>query len=239
MCTQRQWLWGDLRRHLFSHPIVGRLCSQLVWCVVAETKTVSTFRPLPDRSLTNTDDDAVELPDTAEIRLAHEATISTAQRDAWLAHFNDYKVEPLFAQFGKPSYTLDEKSRDETEMVDFRGHVLESFKLRGRLTKLGYTRGQAQDGGWFMEYHKRFPGLGIQATVNFSGSPLPEENRPVALLGLAFARVGTDGGLESSNGGVRLGDLPPVLINECWNDIRLAAADGKGFDPNWEKAVQY
>ena len=90
-----------------------------------------------------------------------------------------------------------------------------------------------------VEYHKRFSGLGIQATVNFSGSPLPEENRPVALISLGFERVGSDGGLESSQGCVRLGDLPPVLINECWNDIRLAAADGKGFDPNWEKSVQY
>jgi hypothetical protein len=201
-------------------------------------KTNATFRPLPDKTLTNTDDDSVELSVGATICLAHEATVPAAVRDAWLAHLADYKVEPLFPQFGKPTCTLDEKRRDESEIADFRGHVLDSFKLRGRLTKLGYGRGEAQDGGWFMEYHKRFPGLGVQATINFSGSPLPEESRPVALMGLTFDRIGDDGGLQTGNS-VRLGDLPPVLINECWNDIRLAAADGKGFDPNWEKTVQY
>ena len=34
---------------------------------------------------------------------------------------------------------------------------------------------------------------------------------------------------------VPLGDVPPVLLSECWNDLRLAASEGPGFDPEWEK----
>jgi hypothetical protein len=239
MCTQREWNFDDFRNHILSHPIVGRLCERLVWCVSEEGKTTATFRPLPDKTLTNTDDDAVEINGDARIRLAHDATMAPAQRDAWLAHFADYKVELLFQQFGKPTYAIPDARREETEVNEYRGFVLESFKLRGRLTKLGYTRGQAQDGGWFMDYNKRFPGLGIQATINFSGSPLPEENRPVALMSLCFNRIGGEGGFQSEADAMRLCDLPAVLVSECWNDIRLAAADGKGFDPNWEKTVQY
>ncbi|MFT3782798.1 MAG: DUF4132 domain-containing protein [Nibricoccus sp.] len=240
MCTQREWVFGDFRRYILEHPIVGRICERLVWSVVEDGKTTVTFRPLADKTLTNTDDDAVSVGTDARIRLAHDAAIAAAQRDAWLAHFTDYKIEPLFQQFGKLAYTVPEAQREETEINEYRGHIVENFKLRGRLTTLGYTRGQAQDGGWFSEYHKRFPGLGIQATINFSGSPLPEENRPVALLSLCFSSIGGDGaGVQFEANATRLCDLPAVLVSECWNDLRLAASDGKGFDPNWEKTVQY
>ena len=31
----------------------------------------------------------------------------------------------------------------------------------------------------------------------------------------------------------RTGDVPPVLVSECWHHLRLIAADGTGFDPDW------
>lgn len=136
-------------------------------------------------------------------------------------------------------FSLPKERETETELTDFNGHVLENFKLRGRLNKQGYTRGQAQDGGWFSEYHKRFPGLGVQATINFSGSPLPEENRPVALQSLTFQRIGNGQADQGDTDSISLSELPAVLLSECWNDMRIAAAEGKGFDSNWEKTVQY
>jgi hypothetical protein len=113
--------------------------------------------------------------------------------------------------------------------------MLEAFKLRGRATKLGYTRGQAQDGGWFLDYHKRFPTLGIEAVLDFTGNSLPEENRTVALTGFHFERVAGEG--EPAFGGhkMSLGEVPAVLLSECWNDVRQIAAEGTGFDPDWEK----
>jgi hypothetical protein len=43
-------------------------------------------------------------------------------------------------------------------------------------------------------------------------------------------------GLEPAR--MALGQVPSVLLNECWTDLRTIAADGKGFDPDWEKKVQ-
>jgi hypothetical protein len=34
-----------------------------------------------------------------------------------------------------------------------------------------------------------------------------------------------------------LGEVPVILLNECWNDLRTIAAEGTGFDPDWEKKV--
>jgi hypothetical protein len=33
---------------------------------------------------------------------------------------------------------------------------------------------------------------------------------------------------------VSLGEVPEILLSECWNDMRSIAEMGTGFDPNWE-----
>jgi hypothetical protein len=147
-------------------------------------------------------------------------------------------VEALFDQFGRQNFSLTEQNRNETEVADFQGHILEAFKLRGRATKLGYTRGQAQDGGWFYEYHKRFPTLGLEATIEFTGNSLPEENRTAALTLLHFDRVADDGEAYGGRAKMPLSEVPSVLLSECWNDLRAVAAEGPGFDPEWEKKSQ-
>ena len=102
------------------------------------------------------EDDAVTVRADATIRLAHEQTIGKDAAVAWVSHYSDYKVEPLFQQFGKESYTLPAELKEETEIKQFHGHLVKAFSLRNRLTKLGYSRGQPIDGGWFMEYRKGF-----------------------------------------------------------------------------------
>jgi hypothetical protein len=34
---------------------------------------------------------------------------------------------------------------------------------------------------------------------------------------------------------VPLGDVPAVLLSECWNDTRSIAALGSGFEADWKK----
>jgi hypothetical protein len=237
MCTQRTWQFDDWNLYLNQHPIVRHHCQRLVWSVIKNDKAVRLFRPLADGSLTDVTDDPVELKGDDQIRLAHECQVTAEESKLWRQHLKDYDVESLFEQFGRPNFDLSEERRSETVMSDFEGHLLEAFKLRGRANKLGYTRGQAQDGGWFYEYHKRFPTLGIAATVEFTGNPLPEENRTVALTHLHFDRVG-DGASGDSQEKMTLSEVPSVLLSECWNDIRTIAAEGPGFDPDWAKKTQ-
>jgi hypothetical protein len=254
MCTQRSWSFSDWDQFLNKHPVVRHYCQRLVWGVAevppangtdyasAASIVNKTFRPLTDGTLTDTNDDEVTIGPDERVVVAHESRVEPAVSKAWLQHFADYNVAPLFEQFGKSGYRPPEDKRDESVVADFRGHLLESFRLRGRLTKLGYTRGAAEDGGWFMTYHKHFASLGITATVEFTGSPLPEENRTVAITDLYFAR--SRGEKEASSWGgdanrLTLAKVPPVLLSECYNDVRHAAAEGTGFDPDWEKKSQY
>jgi hypothetical protein len=237
LCTQRTWRYDDWDRYLNHHPIMRRLVQRLVWGEVVVGKVVRTFRPLDDQTLTDVDDNALTVDADARVAVAHDSNLAPEDVTRWQQHLSDYEIKPLFHQFGKGSFTLPEDQRSATSIDAFKGHLLESFALRGRATKLGYTRGSPQDGGWFMDYEKRFPTLGIQAIVEFTGSPLPEENRTVALISLTFARIDSENRYARSP--IKLSEVPAVLLSECYNDMRLMAAEGTGYDPDWEKKSQY
>src|ERR1700752_816257 len=236
LCTQRTWSYEDWDAYLRKHPIVGRYCQRLVWTAYENDKVTASFRPLADGSLTNYEDDEVQLNPATMIRLAHDETLSSEDSASWLQHLSDYKIEPLFQQFGKMSFVLPEELKEATEITQFLGHLIKAFSLRNRLTRLGYLRGAAQDAGWFLDYRKTFLSLGIEAVIDFTGNSLPEENRLVALLQLHFERKNVAG--EQFSESLTLGELPRVLLSECWNDIRMAAADGSGFAPDWEKQTE-
>jgi hypothetical protein len=238
MCTQRSWSFADWNSYINRHPVVRFHVQRLIWVAKLQDREDITFRPLEDGSLTDTQDEAVQLPDDAPIRLAHDCTVAEPMRQAWLQHLSDYQVEPLFQQFGKGTYTLPDPLRQETTIAEFNGHLLEAFKLRSKATKLGYNRGASEDGGWFYTYQKCFSSLSLQAIVEFSGNPLPEENRTVALRGLRFEPLQQAATPQYDEPGIPLATIPPVLLAECRNDLRLMAAEGKGFDPAWETKVE-
>jgi hypothetical protein len=70
--------------------------------------------------------------------------------------------------------------------------------------------------------------------ITFTGNPLPETNRTVALETLGFRRKLGDREMD-----LALGEVPAVLLSECWQDLRACAAEGPGFDPDWQKKSEY
>lgn len=231
LCTERGWIFEDWDQYLNRHPIVRRLVQRLIWAEVEEGSVVRAFRPLDDGTLSDADDNEITLSAGAQVRIAHDSLLSAEQIEQWQHHLADYQITPIFQQLGKGTFSLPVERSKDTEIKDFEGQLIETFALRGRALKLGYTRGSTEDGGWFFSYEKRFPTLGLQAVIQFTGNGLPEENRTVALLSLSFA--------ASTGQALLLGKVPKVLLSECFNDLRLIAADGSGFDPDWQKKSEY
>lgn len=239
MCTQRAWTVADWQTYLLGHPLMKFLCQRLVWAACDGDRVQSTLRPLDDGTFTDCEDNEVRLPAGAAIRIAHSCRVSAETASAWVAHLADYNVAPLFTQFGRTAYALPGAKRKETAIDDFCGHMVEAFKLRSLATKFGYTRGQAQDGGWFFDYVKNFPGMGLRIVLNFSGNGLPEENRTVALKDLAFHQSsGEEESMLQMSAGLTLDEVPAVLLSECYNDLRTIADAGTGYDPEWEKKIE-
>src|SRR6185437_11937188 len=113
LCTQRDWRFEDWRRYLAEHPIAGKVCVRLAWAAVSRNEDgieqfLGCFRPLEDGSLTNEKDEEVTLADDVRVRLAHTCNTPAEIGAAWIKHFEDYDVAPLFQQFGRDTYTLPE-----------------------------------------------------------------------------------------------------------------------------------
>jgi hypothetical protein len=238
MCTQRAWSYEDWDTYLHRHPIVGRSCRQLVWAATRGEQRLATFRPLGDGSLTNARDEALRVPADASVRIAHAGNTPEDEARAWLEHLSSYELAPLFDQFGRLVYRPSAEGLQQVRVEDYLGHMLPAFKLRARAAKLGYVRGAAEDGGWFFTYRKHFTTLGLEAVIEFTGNGLPEENRTVALRSLSFSRGQDESSPFGAESECTLGEIPAVLLSECWNDLRSLAAEGTGFDPDWEKKVE-
>lgn len=234
MFLQRSWEVPEWTSFVAGHPIVGRLAARLVWQGLdGESRPLGTFRPLGDGSFTDNADNDVEPDGFAGVRLAHSSVLDPESIAAWRRHLADYAVEPPFDQLGRDLPVLSEAQKSARSITDREGWMIETFKLRGLAAKLGYQRGQAQDGGWFLTYEKTFREAGLLAEIEFTGSPLPEENRPAALQSLSFRKLrGGTGGAQ-----VTLGEVPPVLLAESWRDLHDIADKGTGFDPDWKKKV--
>jgi hypothetical protein len=227
LCTQREWPFEDWNRYLLQHPIARHLVESLVWAVVDGGEVRATFRPLGDGSLTDVDDNPITVADTATVRIAHAFTLHAELADRWQQHLSDYKVMPLFPLFGRGVYRLPADLQQAHELKDFEGYVLPNFTLRSRAQKLGYARANHGE-SWFTDYTRTYRGLGITAVIEFTGSSFPEENKPVALLSLKFVRIEGD-----TRENLMLGEVPGVLLSECYQDLRQLAAESKGFDPQW------
>ncbi|BDU20049.1 DUF4132 domain-containing protein [Dyella sp. GSA-30] len=236
LCTERDWSFDDWNTYLNRHPIVRRLLQRLVWVQMEGGVATASFRPLDDGTLTDCEDNEVTLPADARVRIAHDTLLAEGAVTQWQQHLADYEIVPLFQQLGKGVFQPSAEQLSKSNIQDFEGHMLETFALRGRALKLGYTRGAAEDGGWFYTYEKRFPTLGLTAIVQFTGGPLPEENRKVALVHLSFVPSGENHWHRNE---LALSKVPKILLSECYNDLRLIAAEGTGFDPDWQKKSEY
>ena len=230
MCLGRTWdveVW----RELDGHPVMSHLMSTLVWQVWESSQAhdaggpYQLFRPA-DGELLDADDETVTLPDDGRVGLAHLATVTPAEAAQWRAHLVDYGVDPLFSQMESVSPTY---APDATEISDHKGWLSDSFAIRGRATKRGYSRGMAEDGGWFCEYTKDLPGAKIQVVIEFTGSYVPEEQIAAAVQTLHFRRSGRP---------LPLADVPAILLAESYADYVDVAQAGT-FDPDWEKKSEF
>lgn len=223
MCAERSWAVTDWQDFLLGHPLIAPLIARLLWVETPTDGAARVFRPTEDGELIDLDDSPIVLAADARVSLAHRVRLSESDTAAWRAHLTDYDVTVLFDQL---SATVPPTPADATEFSDLKGHLTDTFSFRGVAGKRGYTRGGAEDGGWFSEYTKASSSVGLTAVLTFTGSYLPEENIPCATESLSFRRKGSRA--------VSLADVPQVLLAECYADYAALAALGP-FDPDYEK----
>ncbi|MCM2450402.1 DUF4132 domain-containing protein [Agrobacterium vitis] len=137
-----------------SHPLIRHLAQRLVWGVYTDedpsTAPHITFRVADDLSLTDSQDEAIDLNFTASssgrIGLVHPLHLPSADLDAWGSLFGDFEISQPFPQLGREIYKLTEEEKSLSELTRFGGIKVEGSRLRG-MNARGWRVGAPQDAG--------------------------------------------------------------------------------------------
>ncbi len=234
----RQFRWPAKRwKELYlGNPLLKPFTERLIWAGhAADGSAPFTFRALEDGSLTDVEDESVELPDDAEVSLVHPLDLEEADRAAWLQHLVDYNVAPPFAQLDRPVVLASEDERALKFGKHVKGTSLNAMTFRGRAEKLGWTRGSVADAGFVSAYRKVFAGAGVEAFLYLDGMYVGiGVDETIELDQFCFVKAGSvqigsyvyD---EPSNDDdprlIPFGDVPPVPFSEVMGD--LAKISGK------------
>ena len=243
LVTQRAWSVDRWRELFLHHPLLRPLAPNLVWGVVDPAGDGYTvlFRPLEDGTLTDAEDEPVELPAEGRIRLAHPLELDEATRETWLAHLADYEVTPPFPQLTRPTLRVEPAERDARWWDRYRGYVMNGGALKRRYQQAGWQHIT----GRHYTIWKAFPAAGVEAVLETPGLALGYEHYcKAALKQLGFVPAGTlqrGGYIHESFGDddpqlLPLGEVPPVAFSEAAADVQTFAAVG-AYDADWERKV--
>jgi hypothetical protein len=247
MVRQYRWpvsKWSEL---YLVHPILFPFTTRLAWGLYGgDGKLQKLFRALEDRTLTNDNDDSVDLPlkekhekHGATIGIVHPLELSGEQRQAWMSHLADYNVESPFLQMERP---VVYPAADEVDMKfssKFAGTDLNGLTFKGRAERLGWHRGSVIDGGGIACYCKSFPGAGADALLSLDGMYIGiDMYTSVKLERLCFVKAGSvkfasyvyDEPSEAQDERlIAFGQVPPIVFSETLGDLEKIAGK-KGND---------
>jgi hypothetical protein len=144
MVNGRTWTKDEFERYYVRHPLTWHLTRRLVWSAEAGG-VVTGFRVAEDRTYTDANDDAFDLPDDAVIRLEHPVRLGNKAAH-WAELFADYEILQPFDQLSRPVLAFTPEELETGLLERFAGAKVEVGKLLG-LTSRGWHRSSPEDGG--------------------------------------------------------------------------------------------
>lgn len=177
----RKWTAENWKKLFVKNPVMHSFAIGLIWGVYEDDKLISTFRYMDDGSFTTVDEDEFELPENGSISLVHPVELTESEISAWSEQLEDYEIVQPFSQLTRKIYRPTEEELETTEITRFRDKRAMNLTFLSKMTKNGWFKGTAQDGGWFYEFKRcdisrcvkdeqgKSISLGNEAELEFSG----------------------------------------------------------------------
>ncbi|PRY59760.1 DUF4132 domain-containing protein [Glycomyces artemisiae] len=166
MAAQRTWTGPQFLEFFADHPLLRHLARRLVWEAVTAEGALA-FRIAEDGTYADVEEETVEIPETARIRLAHPAALGDALA-AWTEVFADYEVLQPFEQLGRPVMAFTEEELRTGRLERFTGRSISVGRVFA-LTKAGWLTGPANNLWVEPGVHLPLPGGGYVVLVLESG----------------------------------------------------------------------
>ncbi len=231
LMLDRKWSAQGWKKLFVENAVMHCFAVGLIWGEYENGKLIQSFRYLDDGSFTTADEEEYTLPDTAQIGLVHPLELTAEQLSAWKEQLSDYEIIQPFDQLGRKIYRLDDKEKDLTACTRFEYAELNSLALVGKMTKLGWYKGQAEDAGFFYYFYREdiqsrsrnadgsSSVTGNGAMLIFSGASIAAydfEGEEVQLEKLVFFNAGKvpDYYDKKETGWLKLSDVNPRYFSE-------------------------
>ncbi len=205
MCD-RKWTAEGWRALFVKNAIMHCFAIGLIWGIYENGRLADTFRYMEDGSFTTSDGDEFELPDSAVIGLVHPLELSDELKAEWTEQLSDFEIVQPFPQLSRRVFTPTDEEKTLTRVTRFNGSEVNSLSLTGKMTRLGWYKGTAEDAGIFFYFTRedvssRFVGANGRTAVTGYGAMLTHsgtyigtydtEGEEVTAEDLIFFRAGT------------------------------------------------
>lgn len=201
LLADRRWSKTAWEALFVKNPVMHSFAIGLIWAAYDEDG-VHTFRYMEDGSFNTVDEDEYILPEQAHIGLVHPIELDEETLSAWKEQLSDYEITQPLAQLDRALYRIDDEEKGKLDLNRFQGRTVNALSLMGRATKLGWSKGSAQDAGMFYVFYredvtertKEPDGTAVlkgnAVELHFSGTYIAVENEDVTIENVRFYRPG-------------------------------------------------
>ncbi|MBQ8966679.1 DUF4132 domain-containing protein [Ruminococcus sp.] len=185
LMNDRRWTAEGWKELFVKNAVMHGFAMGLIWGLYDDSgKLTDTFRYTEEGSFNSVDDDELTIPDNAKIGLVHPLELTAEQISAWKEQLEDYEITQPFPQLDRRIFRMTDEERKSTEILRFDGIELNSLSLIGKLTKIGWYKGQAEDAGFFYYFYREdissrtrqadgsWTAAGTRAYLVFSGASI-------------------------------------------------------------------
>ncbi|THV30699.1 DUF4132 domain-containing protein [Glycomyces paridis] len=159
MVAARSWTVEEFRRYFVDHALTAQLARRLVWLAEADGARFG-FRIAEDGTFSDVEDEEVELPEGAVVRIAHPVHLEPKAVDAWAEVLADYEILQPFDQLTRSTMAFTEDELATGRLQRFVGAKVEVGRVLG-MSKRGWHRASPEDAGVEPGIGFRLPGGGF------------------------------------------------------------------------------
>jgi hypothetical protein len=158
MSNGRTWSVEEFRRFFVDHALSKHLARRLVWIAESGGDRFG-FRIAEDGTFGDVEDEALDLPEDASIRVAHPVHLGESV-GAWAEILADYEILQPFDQLARPVMAFTAEELETGRLTRFEGARAEVGRVLG-MVKRGWERSGPEDGGVEPGISYRLPGGGF------------------------------------------------------------------------------
>lgn len=235
LLADRRWQYEAWINLFVKNPVMHSFAIGLVWCTYIDDKPVQTFRYMEDGTFNTYEEDEYELPENCTIGLVHPIDLDEETLSAWKEQLSDYEIIQPIEQLDRQVYRVTKEEIGKKTLERFHGRKINDFTLIGRMTKLGWLKGDILDAGGFSVFYREdivkrvkdekniVKRIGNAVAVEFSGTYVAGVGEEVEIEGIRFynpENVKRDiYGYVEEKYSLRLDNISPRYFSEIINQL--------------------